>query len=206
VFLDTTERVKFAQNPHEYLITQLQYQAAPIRFSPTSVVAYRIPLNFNHPTKMITWATSQPNRHGQFTALSGETNDNTAAPIESAVIQLNGKDRFTERPGKYFKNANPWLCQKGKYTTSGIYTYNFGIDNVMNNPNSGTLNFSRIDNATLIVKTKSNNLPFPVAVNTSTNETETYAITGNLTSLEVYALNYNVLRIMSGMGGIAYAN
>jgi hypothetical protein len=156
---------------------------------------------------MITWATSQPNRHGQFTALSGETNDNTAAPLASAVLQLNGKDRFTERPGKYFKNANPWLCQKGKYTTSGIYTYNFGIDNTLNNPNSGTLNFSRIDNATLVLKTKISNLPIPVASGTFTTEEQTYTQTANVIStVEIFALNYNVLRIMSGMGGLAYAN
>jgi hypothetical protein len=155
---------------------------------------------------MLTWATTQPGKHGQFTALSGETNDNTAAPIASAVLQLNGKDRFSERPGKYFKNANPWLCQKGKYYSSGIYTYNFGINNTMRNPNSGTLNFSRIDNATLVLKTKMNNLAFPVVANTSTTEEQTYVATANLTTVEIFALNYNVLRIMSGMGGLAYAN
>ena len=206
VFLDSTERITFAQKPHEYLITQLQYLNHPLRFSPTTVLRQNIPLNFNHPTKMLTWATTQPHLHGQFTALSGETDDNTAAPIAAAVIQLNGKDRFTERPGKYFKNANPWLCQRGRYTTSGIYTYNFGIDNVMNNPNSGTLNFSRIDNAVLVVKTKMNNLPVPVPPGTFTTEEQTYTATSNITTLEVFALNYNVLRIMSGMGGLAYAN
>jgi hypothetical protein len=167
---------------------------------------HNIPLNLNHPTKMITWATTQPFKHGQFTALSGETNDNTAAPIASAVLQLNGKDRFSERPGKYFKNANPWLCQNGRYLSSGIYVYNFGIDNVAANPNSGTLNFSRIDNATLVLKTKTNNLAFPVVANTSTTEEQTYVATANLTTVEIFALNYNVLRIMSGMGGLAYAN
>jgi hypothetical protein len=155
---------------------------------------------------MLTWAASQPNRHGQFTALNGETNDNTAAPIASAVLQINGRDRFTERPGKYFKNANPWLCQNGRYFTSGIYAYNFGINNTSRNPNSGTLNFSRIDNTTLVLKTKMNNLPFPVTANTATTEKQTYIETANLTTVEIFALNYNVLRIMSGMGGLAYAN
>jgi hypothetical protein len=206
VFLDSSERILYAQNPHEYLITQLQYQIRNIQYSPTSVLRYNIPLSFNHPTKMLTWVTVQQGKHGQFTALSGETNDNTAAPIASAVIQINGKDRFTERPGKYFKNANPWLYQKGKYLSSGIYTYNFGIDNTLKNPNSGTLNFSRIDNATLVLKTKMNNLPLPIVANTSTTEEQTYVATGNLTTVEIFALNYNVFRIMSGMGGLAYAS
>jgi hypothetical protein len=122
------------------------------------------------------------------------------------VLQLNGKDRFQERAGKYFKNANPWLCQRGKYFSSGIYTYNFGIDNISGNPNSGTLNFSRIDNAILVLKTKMNNLPLPVADGTATTEEQTYTATGNLTTVEIFALNYNVLRIMSGMGGLAYAS
>jgi hypothetical protein len=155
---------------------------------------------------MLTWVTTQHGKHGQFTALSGETNDNTAAPIASALLQINGRDRFSERPGKYFKNANPWLCQNGRYLSSGIYTYNFGIDNISGNPNSGTLNFSRVDNATLILKTKMNNLPLPVVANTATTEKQTYTATGNLTTVEMFALNYNVLRIMSGMGGLAYAS
>ena len=145
VFLDSPERIWFAQNPHEYLITQLQYQSMGIQFSNSAILRYSIPLNFNHPTKMITWVTTQPGYPGQFTALGGETDDNTAAPIYSAVLQLNGRERFSERPGKYFKNAQPWLAQNGNFTSSGIYSYHFGMNNTLNvntTYTSGTLNFS----------------------------------------------------------------
>ncbi|AGE55693.1 major capsid protein VP54 [Acanthocystis turfacea Chlorella virus MN0810.1] len=206
VFLDSQERIKFAQQPHEYLITQTQYTTSPILFSPTNQITYRIPLNFNHPCKFLAWATIIPNTHGRFTMLQGETNDNTAAPIASALIQLNGRDRFTERPGKYFKNANPWISQQGQYTTSGLYAYHFGLMDTLINPNSGTLNFSRIDNATLILKTKIADLAFPVVAGTNTTEQQTYVNSANLTTVEIFAYNYNILRIMSGMGGLAYAN
>jgi len=206
VFLDSTERVWFAQKPHEYLMTQVQKQTQAISFSSTTLNRYNIALNFNHPVKMLTWCTTRPDAVGQFTALTGETDDNTAAPIYSAGIQLNGRERFTERPGKYFKNANPWLCQNGFYLSSGIYTYNFGINNSLRNKNSGTLNFSRVDNAVLFIKTKMANLPYPVVSGTSTTEEQTYQITSNISAVDVYAQNYNLFRVMSGMGGLAYAN
>ena len=208
VFLDTTERTSFAQKPHEYLVTQLQYQSQGVRFSNVQSLRYAIPLNFNHPTKMVSWVFTQPNIHGQFTALQGATQDNTAAPLARAGLQLNGRERFTTRPGKYFTNAQPWLCQKGNYYSSGVYAYHFGLNNVVSPQPSQTLNFSRIDNAILVLHTKINNVPGPFTGVTSysTNEDQTYEITSNLQTVEVFAQNYNVLRVMSGMGGLAYAN
>jgi len=209
VFLDSKERVWFAKKPHEYLITQLQYLKQSVQFSNSRVVRYDVPLNFNHPTKMITWAFTEPGVHGQFTALSGQTRDNTAAPLESAGLFLNGKERFTTRPGKYFTNAQPWLCQNGNYYSSGIYAYHFGLNNTLTNDPSQTLNFSRIDNAALILRTKICNVPGPfgsVVTSYSTTEDQTYEITANLSIVEVYAQNYNIFRVASGMGGLAYAN
>ena len=69
VFLDTEERVQFAQNPHEYLITQLQYSINNIQVSDRTNT-FRIPLNFNHPVKSVMWAlTPGTDYHGQYTAL-----------------------------------------------------------------------------------------------------------------------------------------
>jgi hypothetical protein len=208
VFVDTAERTSFAQKPHEYLVTQLQYQNQGVRFSNVQTLRYGIPLNFNHPTKMVSWVFTQPGIHGQFTALQGATQDNTAAPLARAGLQLNGRERFTTRPGKYFTNAQPWLCQRGNYYSSGVYAYHFGLNNVVSHQPSQTLNFSRIDNAILVLHTKINNVPGPFTSVTSysTNEDQTYEITSNLQTVEVYAQNYNVLRVMSGMGGLAFAN
>ena len=202
-YLDSEERVWFAQNPHEYLIQQLQYQREMVVVDGRQR-DYKISLNFNHPTKFVAWNFSPGTAtHGRFTYLQGETDDNTAAPLSDAVITLNGRERFTMRPGKYFKNANPWLSQYGGYFTSGLYAYNFGLQNCLNADPAGTLNFSRIDNAILRLTTKAAVL---TGGESSTNETQTNTQNSILNLVEIYALNYNILRIASGMGGLAYAN
>ena len=108
-------------------------------------------------------------------------------PVEVAKLQLNGQDRFTEREGRYFDRVQPY--QHHTRTPSvGINVYSFALRPEEHQP-SGTCNFSRIDKATL---------QLTVSLNT---------VTGARTAqVRVYALNYNVLRVMSGMGGLAYSN
>jgi hypothetical protein len=202
-FLDSPERVWFASNPHEYLITQLQYQKQTIILDALTR-DYKIPVNFNHPCKFLAWNFAPGTEtHGQFTYLPGETDSNTAAPLYEADIILNGRDRFTTRPGKYFKNANPWLSQYGGFFSSGLYAYNFGLNNCLGADPTATLNFSRLDNTTLRLVTKQAIL---TGSETTTTEQQTNVQNTVLNLVEIYALNYNVLRIMSGMGGLAYAN
>tara|TARA_B100001105_G_C22337950_1_gene419889 strand:+ start:51 stop:1172 length:1122 start_codon:yes stop_codon:yes gene_type:complete len=101
--------------------------------------------------------------------------------ITSAKLQLNGHDRFSERAGEYFN----WVQPYQHHTSSpreGINVYSFALKPEEHQP-SGTANMSRIDNATLSLTTG----------------------TGDHT-IKVFAVNYNVLRIMSGMGGLAYSN
>ena len=96
-------------------------------------------------------------------------------------IQLNGHDRFAPRPNNYFRHVQPFQ-HHSRVPESQIYNYSFSLRPEEHQP-SGTCNFSRIDNA---------QLHFSAALS-STN--------GN-----IFAVNYNVLRIMSGMGGLAYSN
>jgi len=104
---------------------------------------------------------------------------------DSAKLQLNGHDRMAEREGAYFQHVQPYqhhTCGGVSGTAGGSpYCYSFALKPEEHQP-SGTCNFSRIDNATLNVST-----------------------TG-AASVDVYAWNYNVLRVMSGMGGLAYSN
>ena len=51
VFLDTDERRRMAQNPHEYLIEQLQFTGDESVGSSSN----KIKLNFNHPCKELVW-------------------------------------------------------------------------------------------------------------------------------------------------------
>ena len=108
-------------------------------------------------------------------------------PVVTAKLQLNGQDRFSEREGTYFSLVQP----KEAHTRSpdeGINVLSFALRPEEHQP-SGTCNFSRIDNATLQLVVSA-------------------AAIGNSATakVRVYATNYNVLRVMSGMGGLAYSN
>ena len=205
-FLDTDERTWFAQNPHEYIIQQVQTNQFPITISSTSR-EYKFPLNFNHPTKAIVWAcTPGTTTHGQYTSEPGERDFETLGPLASAKLSLNGVDRFEARRGSYFTRGSPWTSFSGSYMSSGMYAYGFGIHSDRDTP-TGTLNFSRIDNATLHVSTKAavlSNTTDPSATTVTEEMTTTGATV--LNTLYVWAVNYNVLRIMSGMGGLAYSS
>ena len=104
-------------------------------------------------------------------------------PVVTAKLQLNGQDRFSEREGTYFDLVQPY--QHHTHTPdTGINVYSFALRPEEHQP-SGSCNFSRIDNATLQL----------VLSNATVEGTKTAKV-------RVYATNYNVLRIMSGMGGL----
>jgi len=108
-------------------------------------------------------------------------------PVVTAKLQLNGQDRFSEREGSYFSWVQPYQAHT-RNPDEGINVYAFALRPEEHQP-SGTCNFSRIDNATLQL----------VLSNATVEGTKTAKV-------RVYATNYNVLRIMSGMGGLAYSN
>jgi hypothetical protein len=103
-------------------------------------------------------------------------------PVSKAKLQLNGHDRFTERDGNYFNYVQPY--QHFSVTPcDGVNVYSFALKPEDHQP-SGTCNFSRIDNTTLNVDFTSNGSGV----------------------VKIYCVNYNVFRVMSGMGGLAYSN
>jgi len=275
IFLDTDERRRMAQNPHEYLIEQLQFTGDESVGSSSN----KIKLNFNHPCKELIWVVQPdenvdycaslecgtplynllgaqpfnysdaydalPNAfhafgnetslsdmisgsglfdnpdadaagtpgHG-FTSSSGLQNENDPVaegslvsdagtfvlaetalnmhcwgqnPVVTAKLQLNGQDRFSEREGTYFDLVQPFQHHT-RTPSTGVNLYSFALRPEEHQP-SGTCNFSRIDNATLQL----------VLSNATVEGTSTAKV-------RIYAVNYNVLRIMSGMGGLAYSN
>jgi hypothetical protein len=108
-------------------------------------------------------------------------------PVVTAKLQLNGQDRFSEREGTYFDLVQPYQHHTRNPDT-GINVYSFALRPEEHQP-SGTANFSRIDSANLVLVVSAN------------------TVTGSKTAkVRVYAVNYNVLRVMSGMGGLAYSN
>ena len=124
--------------------------------------------------------------------------DGSDNPVYSAKLQLNGHDRFQQRDGHYFNYVQP-MQHFSNTPADGINVYSFALKAEDHQP-SGTCNFSRIDNATLQVDVGLyNNGLYPtyfsdfIGVNSSS-------------LLNIFTVNYNVLRIMSGMGGTAYSN
>ena len=124
--------------------------------------------------------------------------DCTNNPVTSAKLQLNGSDRFQERDGYYFNYVQPFQHFTNT-PADGINVYSFALKPVDHQP-SGTCNFSRIDNATLQVKLGLDNQP---ADNTYSS---TFIGSNSNSLLNIYAMSYNVLRVMSGMAGTAYSN
>ena len=186
VYLDTAERRRFAQVSHELLIEQLQFTGDE---SVTSDKTNKVRLNFNHPVKEIVWvfkgdtADLDPFDYSEGQDEDLDTGDSGANdPLKTAKLLLNGHDRFSERDAKYFRLVQPYQHHT-RIPSRAIYSYSFALKPEEHQP-SGTCNFSRIDNATL-----------SVTMNTTTS-----------TTMKVFAVNYNVLRIMSGMGGLAYSN
>lgn len=209
-YLDTDERKRFSQMSHEYLIEQLQFTGSEVtrELSNNAVTPFTMRLNFNHPTKAIYWTAEDsalneqiphPFYNGHKTARAnipmvhtkvsaGEYEDlATNCPIDKVGLNLNGHERFTVRDGEYF-----WLCQPYQHHTRIPYDHWLGMYSFCLSPEefqpSGALNFSRIDNASL-------KLDFKKAEEGGRHRT-----------VYVYAVNYNVLRILSGMGGLAFSN
>jgi hypothetical protein len=118
---------------------------------------------------------------------------------------LNGIERFASRRGSYFTNAGPWSTFSGGYTSAGVYAYGFGLHSDLNVP-TGTCNFSRIDNAVLKLTTKMAILPNRATTGNVVTENATTQDANILNTLLVFAPNFNILRIASGMGGLAYEN
>jgi hypothetical protein len=206
IFLDTDERCRFAQVSHEYLIDQIQYS------NPLPVVsgANQIEMHFNHPVKEIIWAVQRNT--------TSNTNNSPIYPFDfwqidplndiydidltlKAQIRLNSLDRFKRREGSYFRCLQPYQYHTGGDRQTGyisplplpyvdylvepfggFYMYSFALNPEEYQP-SGACNFSRIDNSILSLD-----------LNTQAS------------IIHIWAINYNVLRIMSGMGGVAYSN
>ena len=104
-------------------------------------------------------------------------------PLHLFKVILNGQDRFKEQYGNYFNQVQPFYHHTGT-PYPGIYVYSFALQPEEHQP-TGTCNFSRIDNAQVAINMKS----------------------GYVCPLQkMFAVNYNILRIQSGMGGLAFSN
>ena len=248
IYMDVEERRRMAQESHEYLIEQVQFNED----KGLSSASNRIDLTFNHPVKELIWVV-QPERFtnckiSNKTNVTNEGNYGVPRPKASGVtygtgggclapftytypsqvgltaanqtpeqpifeqwIQFNGQDRLDKRYGSYYNRVQPYQHHSGSMVPAGfdvtpvatggatviptkqqaIYCYSFALKPEEHQP-SGTCNFSRIDTATIVM-----NMSGAYVVDESSD---------NSWNMRVYAINYNVLRIMSGMAGLSYSN
>lgn len=121
--------------------------------------------------------------------------DGSGNPINEAKLQLNGHDRFDRLDGNYFNYVQPYQHFKNT-PIDGINVYSFALKPIEHQP-SGAANFSRIDTTELFLVFQQLN---------AAGKDVFRELLDPETKLEVFTVNYNVLRIMSGMGGLAYSN
>ena len=129
----------------------------------------------------------------------GNNIDRSDNPVVAAKLQLNGSDRFQERDGHYFNYVQPFQ-HFSNTPADGMNIYSFALKPEDHQP-SGTCNFSRIDNATLNLRLGSKNTD-----GDSTYLSSSIGGSNSNSLLNIYTVNYNVLRVMSGMAGAAYSN
>lgn len=201
IFLDSEERRTFAQNSHTYLIEQNQYnqiKSLNIDLGPDASrgIKHNEELNFSHPVKELFWVAKR-----RSTDLSPRDTFDYFSSLGtdmclSAELLCNGSTRERERAGTYYRVEQPYRFHTGgdaqdiwenkvanvTNEVGGFYVYNFGLFPEEVQP-SGTMNFSRLDSATLKL-----------------------TLHPSIDTLEVFARNYNVLRISQGMGGLVFSN
>jgi len=192
IYLDTEERRKFAAAEHEYLIDQLQI--SPAQSIPAGISSLQVPLYFNHCCKEFIWVIQETRMKAarEWFNYSSCLQNNGGQPgcltqdlLNTAIIRLDGYDRFYARNAPYFRLTQPYQYHTTVPTPPVyIYLYSFSLKPEQEQP-SGTLNCSKIDDIMLGLTFNPNEL---------TNERQ----------VNVYATNYNVLRIVGGLGGLAF--
>ena len=122
-----------------------------------------------------------------YSDISGKLGPSSASTnaVTLGKLILNGNDRFYARDGRYFSLVQPFQHHENVPNNVGINVYSFALKPEEHQP-SGSLNMSRIDTAVLDLQYDSG---------TTADK-----------QVSIFAVNYNVLRILSGMGGIAYSN
>ena len=137
----------------------------------------RLKMSFNHPVKELVWVNMKDSYQNAKNWCVWQ--DQITDKVE---LQLNGNDRFAPRDPKYFTLVQPYQHHTNIPVAKNIGVYSFALKPEEHQP-SGTLNMSRIDTAQITIPQSS--------------------VAGNI---YLFAHSYNVLRILSGMGGLAYSN
>lgn len=187
IYLDTEERRRFTSSKHEYLIEQVQQQK---RYSiPVNSKSTTVPLTLNHPIKELIWVFNQDRMlagHEYFnygSRMLTECGVPNTDLITTALFQFDGFDRFQEQRAEYFRLVQPWQRHTA-IPNDFIYVYSFSLAPEAAQP-QGSCNGSRLNS--IVLQAQMNP-----------------CITSRASGVTVYAVNYNVLRIVAGLGGVLF--
>ena len=185
IYLDTVEQREFASAKHRYLIEQLQFGGSETIVA--NSLTNRTSMKFNLPIKELFWVNQLDSIYLTNDLFNYSNTVNPVVPqgniISSAIIYINGIERFSVRDGNYFRLIQPY--QKHTRSPNGfVYVYSFSVKPEEHQP-SGCSNFSKLNTKELFLN---------IQPNTGSQQ------------LRIYGLNYNILRIYSGMGGIAFSS
>ena len=187
VYLDTAEREAFVNTDMELLITQVQrYSSAPLSNGQVDIdLSY-----LNHPVKSIFFGFEKLEEYVPTDSFT----------FSRADMQINGTYLFEGLSAQYFHTVQCYYNTKfgvskydylsGSPVNTRYSMYNFCIDASSYAP-TGTCNFSRLDNAKLTLH--------DVAVAPE-------RLGGTSTTIKLYAVNYNIMRIKKGIAGIIFAD
>jgi hypothetical protein len=234
VYLDTEERRRFVSNTHEYLIEQVQYTPPYTATTNQSIATVSVEFNhpikefffvaqrevmqarheyFNYSNLGLadTYAIQSPPNPPYYigtldTILPPPLNSSISKRIDlitSAVLQLDGYDRFQVRDAPYFRLTQMYehhtttpievttnTGQQNLVQPLFIYNYSFSLKPEDVQP-SGSMNASRIDS-----------IVWQIYMNQVLNQSDTVN-RGNV-RITIYAMNYNVFRIIDGFGGLLF--
>lgn len=197
IYLDNDERKKFSQASHEYLIEQTKNNIFFLKKSKE----INIDLDFYHPIKYLIWTIQKSsninkNLFFDFDDMNFTDNNNffsanknsLKTPLDKCRIELNGINRIQYLDSLYFNYLLPYECFRNT-PKEGIYCYSFALNPLELQP-SGTCNFSKLNK-------KSLNIILSQEFYDNIDDNDTLEV-------NVYAVNYNVLRFSKGLSGLGF--
>lgn len=193
IFLDAPERIRMAEIPHEFLVTQLQFlgdEAVPAPSDPNGTRNRKYTLNFNHPVRELVWVYTAKSNYER-NAITGNNwfkysipNKESDEIFDEARLVINGHDRFSARSAPYFRLVQPYEHHT-RCPTKKVHCYSFSLLSPEDAQPSGQANWSRFDSSQLQFTL---NADLPVG------------------KMKIFAYSFNVLRVASGLAGLAFAN
>ena len=180
-FVDTMEREQIAYNSHEYIVEQT---VRIERFGLLENTMFEMILQ--NPVKEFIWVLKRSDRN-----LTNDWFDfldyDGKHIMKAAKLVFNGMDRIDMKDVGYFGNIQPFQHHKAN-PKEGVYVYSFSLYPDDITQPSGSCNMSRIQRIQMMLEVMK-----PM--------TSTYTF-----DMTLYAINYNFLKISSGLAGIVFSS